>query len=286
MKTAVFAGIGRLGVPIVEGFVRGGNKAVISFRKSRTSEKTANDLALRLGRENVMPVPAEISHPGQAHLLMDTAIREYGKIDILINIASGFPGPEEWQKWKYGQAVTEDDWSFYKSNFMTARNCSCALLEKAKNKVVIVNFSDARSLVYYQSYILDPYTEIGGIIIAEIDQIKEAGLAQLEGLAPDIHRNPYTLAKRDIAYLTCAMAVEYSAAARVCGVAPGPILPSENSTEKMQEKVIQETLLKRWGQTGPVTAAVRFLIDNDFITGQTLKVDGGQFLFHKFCKKQ
>jgi pteridine reductase len=285
MKVAVFGGIGRLGVPIAEALVKDGNKAVVSYRKSRNSEKTANDLALRLGTENVMPVAAEISELSQAYHLIDVALKEFGQVDILINIASGFPGPKQWQRWKDKKPVTQEQWAYYSSNFLTARNCSAAAVDKAKNRIAIVNFSDARSLVYYDPTLLDPYADIGGIINAELEQIKKVGIAQL-GAAPAVHQNPYTLAKRDIAYITAAMAVKYAEKARVCAVAPGPVLPSENSSKQMREKVVEQTLLKKWGTTAPVTSAVRFLIENNFITGQVLKIDGGQYLFHKFSKKQ
>jgi pteridine reductase len=58
-------------------------------------------------------------------------------------------------------------------------------------------------------------------------------------------------------------------------VAPGPVIKPEDWSEERWRRVGQNTLLKHPGSGYDVARAVRFLIENDYITGETLVVDGG-----------
>ncbi|MHC5092481.1 MAG: SDR family NAD(P)-dependent oxidoreductase, partial [Planctomycetota bacterium] len=91
MKTAVFAGIGRLGVPVVESVVRRGWQAVVSFRAGHASEATVQKLIDELGADRVMGVAAEIAELDAAEAFIKTAIERCARIDAMINIASGYP---------------------------------------------------------------------------------------------------------------------------------------------------------------------------------------------------
>ena len=62
---------------------------------------------------------------------------------------------------------------------------------------------------------------------------------------------------------------------RVNAVAPGMVLRSEGVPEKEQQNVIARIPLKRPGRPEDIAAAVVFLAQHDYITGQTLRIDGG-----------
>ena len=62
---------------------------------------------------------------------------------------------------------------------------------------------------------------------------------------------------------------------RVNAVAPGVILRQQTISEQQQRKVLAQVPLKRAGRAEDVAAAVVFLARHDYITGQTLRVDGG-----------
>lgn len=62
---------------------------------------------------------------------------------------------------------------------------------------------------------------------------------------------------------------------RVNAVAPGAILWKEETSDEQRRKVIEQIPMKRTGEPEDVAAAVVFLAQQDYITGQTLRVDGG-----------
>ena len=65
---------------------------------------------------------------------------------------------------------------------------------------------------------------------------------------------------------------------QVNGIAPGPVLFPEYYTEDQKQFAIERTLLKRAGSAKDIVSAVIFLIENDYITGEVLHVDGGRHI--------
>lgn len=62
----------------------------------------------------------------------------------------------------------------------------------------------------------------------------------------------------------------------VNAVAPGPIVPPPAATADEQAAVERATPLGRWGGEVEVAKAVAFLCESDFVTGETIRVDGGR----------
>lgn len=89
---------------------------------------------------------------------------------------------------------------------------------------------------------------------------------------------PYHLSKKMLQHLTRMMAVEYAPRLRVNGVAPGLVLPPEGKDESYLESLKHSNLLQTYGCGEQVAHAVICLIENTFITGQTLYIDGGRNL--------
>jgi NAD(P)-dependent dehydrogenase (short-subunit alcohol dehydrogenase family) len=88
----------------------------------------------------------------------------------------------------------------------------------------------------------------------------------------------YFVSKSALAQLTEASALEFAPALRVNAVAPGPILPPEDKTKEYLRQQLDRLPLQRWGGTGAIAEAVLYLATADFVTGQTIFVDGGQHL--------
>ena len=61
-------------------------------------------------------------------------------------------------------------------------------------------------------------------------------------------------------------------------IAPGPVLFPEYYTEQQKQSAIDRTLLKRAGSPQDIVNAVIFLIENDYITGEMIHVDGGRHI--------
>ncbi len=89
----------------------------------------------------------------------------------------------------------------------------------------------------------------------------------------------YAFAKRELAQLTRYLALELAPAVRVNALAPGLILRSDDTEASRWAKAGREaTPLARTGRPAELVRALRYLVDNSFVTGQILAVDGGRHL--------
>ena len=91
----------------------------------------------------------------------------------------------------------------------------------------------------------------------------------------------YTLSKSSLATLTKTSAMKLAPNIRVNAVSPGPTLKNKRQSEKHFKKQWQSTILKKKVDTKNVSSAVKFLINNNNITGQIINVDSGQRLAWK-----
>ncbi len=94
----------------------------------------------------------------------------------------------------------------------------------------------------------------------------------------DQHHAAYTLSKKALLELTRMAARELGPAIRVNGVSPGMILPPPGEVVDELERRSAALPLKRIGNMANLVAAVLFLLDNPFVTGECIYVDGGEHL--------
>lgn len=78
--------------------------------------------------------------------------------------------------------------------------------------------------------------------------------------------------------LTQQLALELAPEIRVNAVAPGNVLPPPHFTQEQIDRFARRALLGRWGTPQDVAAAVRYLVEADFATGEVLRIDGGELL--------
>ncbi len=88
----------------------------------------------------------------------------------------------------------------------------------------------------------------------------------------------YLLSKKALADLTRMSAVELAPDIRVNGISPGLILPPEDQDNLYLDARAKDIPLKRRGDIMNITQTLEFLVTNDFLTGQIIAVDGGEFL--------
>ncbi len=88
----------------------------------------------------------------------------------------------------------------------------------------------------------------------------------------------YTVSKAALESLTKVLARSFAPAVRVNAIAPGLVLPSDNVSGEEWEKLVHRMPLKRTATTEEIAAALEFLLKNEYVTGQTIGVDGGYSL--------
>ena len=66
---------------------------------------------------------------------------------------------------------------------------------------------------------------------------------------------------------------------RVNAILPGPVMLPADMAPDEREAVVAQTLVKREGTPEHVAHAVIFLLENDFITGVCLPLDGGRSIY-------
>lgn len=244
--TGASGGIGRF--TALE-FARQGADVVIQYNSNVDAANRVADEISALGRR---ALPARVNFtdvkesPRQVQEMVDAAVREFRKVDFLVNLA-GYPAKGEWNK-PFLELIPEDFFKPIYVDLFGSFLCSHALaphLLKQK-RGVIVNVSSTPALSGHD-----------------------------KGFA-------FTVAKAGIIGLTKALAVELSPYVRVNAVALGNVeteWTKELSTEE-ERTAREENLLKRFGKPEEIARAIVFLCSDEaaFIDGQTLVVDGGGVL--------
>jgi NAD(P)-dependent dehydrogenase (short-subunit alcohol dehydrogenase family) len=88
----------------------------------------------------------------------------------------------------------------------------------------------------------------------------------------------YSVSKAALIAVNRGLAKALAPNIQVNGIAPGPVLFPENYTEEQKRLAVERTLLKKAGSAKDIVNAVVFLIENDYITGEVLHVDGGRHI--------
>jgi NAD(P)-dependent dehydrogenase (short-subunit alcohol dehydrogenase family) len=88
----------------------------------------------------------------------------------------------------------------------------------------------------------------------------------------------YTVSKTALESLTKILARALAPTIRVNAIAPGFVLPSDMVSGEEWQRLINRIPLKRPARAEEIASALEFLLKNEYITGQTIVVDGGYSL--------
>ncbi|MEY2817629.1 MAG: hypothetical protein RL275_1092 [Chloroflexota bacterium] len=88
----------------------------------------------------------------------------------------------------------------------------------------------------------------------------------------------YTVSKAGLESLTKMLARALAPGIRVNAIAPGLVLPSGVVTPEQWDQLVRKLPLQRAATLDEITSTLEFLIKNEYITGQTIVVDGGYSL--------
>jgi len=238
---ALITGAKRIGAVVGRELAVRGAHVAFSYARSK-AEADAAASAVRALERRAATFQADLSKPDQATALVDAAAASLGRLDILINMASVY-------KQRSFDDLTVVDWSAVLDvDLRGAFLCSHAAVPHMRRQG-------------------------GGRIISFSDWIARSGRPRYLGYLP------YYVAKAGIVALTEALAAELAADnILVNAIAPGPIVAPPGTSEEEARAVEDATPLGRWGGEIEIAKAVVGLLDSDFITGETVRVDGGRHL--------
>jgi pteridine reductase len=240
-KTALITGgAKRVGRGITLALAEAGANVVINYNSSADAALTTAAEAEALGVE-ALPIQASVSDYDAVSLMVETAVEQFGTIDVLVNNASSFlPDP----------LPTTD----------------MAVWHKSIDTLVHGPF--------YCSNLVAPHMLAGGggVII---------GIGDLTAYEPWPGFAGHAVGKGAVISLTRQLALELAPTIRANAVVPGPALRPENYDDETYQRVADDTLLERWGTPEEMAHAVRYLIEADYVTGEVIIVDGGQRFGHR-----
>jgi NAD(P)-dependent dehydrogenase (short-subunit alcohol dehydrogenase family) len=205
-----------------------------------TSEREAHEvlaLAKKLGGKPVA-VRADLAAPAEIAAMVETVMRAFGRVDILVNSAAIFYRTPF-------QALTASEWSRFLAVNLTAPFLLCR--------------------------------QVGEIMMRQ-GHGKILNLADIAGTKVWADFIPYSVSKAGLLALTTGLAKALAPAVQVNAVAPGVVLLPDDSTPEEQARAVRRVPLRRLGTPEDIARAALYLIESDFVTGEVLTVDGGQRL--------
>ncbi|MDN7124028.1 SDR family NAD(P)-dependent oxidoreductase [Pseudidiomarina sp. 1APP75-32.1] len=143
-----------------------------------------------------------------------------------------------------------------------------------------VNQDRSALAAVFQVHVQAPYLLIHALsdLLASTGNGVVINITDIYTDSPSTDYIAYCAAKAGLANLTQSFAKQLAPEVRVNGIQPGPILFLPEHDSEHRDKVLAETPLKIEGGLDPMIQAVRFLRDNQFVTGEFIKVDGGRAL--------
>lgn len=244
-KNAIITGASRgLGQAVAAEFIKQGANVVLSGRKKEALEETAQCLDCQ--GQKVIPIVANSGKVDQINSLVKGAVKELGSVDILVNNAATNPvfGPTMFcEEWAWDKIMEVN----LKGYFFTAKACLPHMQKSGGGKIINVS--------------------------------SVAGFSYARGMGV------YSISKAGVVMLTKTLAAEWGTFnIKVNTVAPGLFKTKFSqalwATDDILEKVIETQAIDKLAEPEDIVGAVLFLAGptSDFITGQTIIVDGGSYV--------
>jgi len=237
-KVVIVTGGSRgIGADICETLANEGFNVVLNYNKS---ESRAKEIQARLNENgvNIDIFKADVSKRDEVKNLIEFTVNKYGRIDVLINNAGI-------SQIKLFTDLTEDDWQ----NMIQTNLTACFYTSQEV----------ARYMINQKEGCIINISSIWGSV----------------GASCEVH---YSAAKAGLDGMTKALAKELGPSnIRVNSIAPGFIKTEMNAglSEEDVKNFVQEIPLQRVGYPQSITRCVKWLIDDDYTTGEVIGVNGG-----------
>jgi pteridine reductase len=244
MKVAIVTGSGkkRVGSHVVEALCQRDYAVVVHYRKSR-KEALETVAKIQAAGGQAIALGADLSVEADVKALTTKVLKEYGTVDVLVNTAA------LWEAKVLEKVKAADVLKHFHINtlgtFLMCQHVGLAMAKQSHGGL-IVNFGDWADVRPYAGYAA------------------------------------YFPSKCAIPGLTRTFAVELAARnpkLRVNAILPGPVMLPEDLPAAEREEAVAGTLVKREGNPGHAVKAVLSFLDNDFLTGVCLPVDGGRSIY-------
>lgn len=243
-KVALVTGSGkkRVGAAVADALAAAGYHIVVHYR---TSAAEAADTVAALKKHGVEAEAfgADLASGGAVRGLVGEVIQRFGRIDVLVNAAA------IWESKRLEDVTEHDVKKHFEVNtlgtFLMCQQVGLQMVQQPEGGV-IVNIGD--------------WAEV----------------------RPYLHYAAYFPSKGAVTTLTRCLAVELGSRnpnVRVNCVLPGPVMLPPDLPEAERKEAIDATLVKREGSPANVAKAVLAFVQNDFVTGACLPVDGGRTVF-------
>lgn len=241
MKTAIVTGGSRgIGAAIVKMLAKEGYNVIINYNRSEEIAKRMKEEFTSKGY-SVETFKADVSKREEVKKLVEFTIQKFGKIDVLINNAGI-------AQEKLFTQITDNDW----------------------NTMIQTNLNS----VFYCTQEAVPYM----IANQEGTIINISSIWGVTGGSCEVH---YSVAKAGIDGMTKALAKELGPThIRVNSIAPGAIDTdmNKNVTQEEWEELKQEIPLESIGKASDIAKCVKWLIEDEYTTGQVISVNGGWYI--------
>lgn len=243
-KVALVTGSGkrRVGWHVAQALAQRGYRLAIHYRSSKVDAEGTVAAFRNFGVE-ADAVHADLTDEQSVGAMFQQVLARFGRLDVLVNCAA------VWQRKKLEDVTAADVRHNFETNTLGTFLCS-----------------QIAGLAMVQQ-------STGGCIITLGDWAIER---------PYTGYAAYFPSKGAIPTLTRTLAVELGTRnpnVRVNCIHPGPVMLPPDLPAAERQAAINATLVKREGTPDHIAQAVLFLIDNDFITGVCLPVDGGRTVF-------
>jgi pteridine reductase len=243
-KVLLVTGIGakRLGWHVACEAAKRGYSLALQYRNSR---KEAEQLCQDLSRFDidVRTFQADFSKKGESSRLIEKVYSSFNALDALVHCAAPWP--------KQSLEETSEDFLLQSlqdicvSNFMLSKEAGLNMCKSSHGGVIVLVGDWA---------VCSPYLDYSAYFCA-----KGAIDTQVRVLAKE-------LASRN-------------SSVRINVLHPGPLAVPDNISREEKEQIISKTLLKRLGNPEHFVSGVFFLIENNFVTGTGITIDGGRSIF-------
>jgi len=238
-RAVLITGGRRIGAAIAVDLAQRGMNVALSYNRSKQEAEEAAAAVRAAGRQAVL-IRADVSDARDCDRLVNDAAASLGRLDVLVNMASVYKSVaiEDTNESVWDATVDVD----LKAAFLCARSALVHL--RAAGGGRIVNFTD---------------------------WVAASGRPRYKGYVA------YYVAKRGVIGLTEALALELAGdQILVNAIAPGPIVAPPGTSPEEHKAVEASTPVGRWGGEHEIVKAVAFLLESDFVTGETIRVDGGR----------